>query len=167
MQERGLPRREEKRLIFTNRAADRSTEIVEVHVRRQKLVAVDVAALERVAGAECGVAVERVAIAMELVRARLQHDVDHCAAGAAPLGRQAVVHHGEFRDRIRRRIHHHAFAPPWLPFTLIPDPTMCVGSGKPPNWLLNPNTEPDGPTDCVTPGSNCTRVWMSRPTMGT
>jgi len=44
---------------------------------------------------------------------------------------------------------------------------MCVGSGNPPNWLLNPNTDPDGPTDCVTPGSNCTRVWMSRPTIGT
>ena len=62
---------------------------------------------------------------------------------------------------------YHAFAPPWLPFTLMPDPTMCVGSGKPPNWLLNPNTEPDGPVDCVTPGSNCAKVWISRPRIGT
>src|SRR5713226_3354677 len=60
-----------------------------------------------------------------------------------------------------------AFAPPWLPLTLMPEPTMCVGSGNPPNWLSNPNTEPDGPVDWVTPGSNCASVWISRPTIGT
>jgi hypothetical protein len=38
------------------------------------------------------------------------------------------------------------------------DPTMWRGSGKPPNWLLVPNTEADGPLDCTTPGKSCTSV---------
>src|SRR5579863_6391532 len=96
MQERGLPGREKEGLVLADRPADGSAEIVEIHSRRQKLAASRVAALERVAGAEIRVAVESVRVAMELVGARLQHDVDHGAAGPAPFRRQTVVQHGKF-----------------------------------------------------------------------
>src|SRR5262249_2004861 len=77
-------------------AADSGAELV--HAERR----LDVAG-EKVPRIEGAVAQELEYGSMELVRARLQVDVHHCAAGAPEFGAHRIRLNPKFGDRVRRR----------------------------------------------------------------
>ena len=150
-------------------SAERTAKVVEIDMRLEKWAPTGISPRKRISRAERGVTIEFVDIAVDPVGSGLQYRIENRAAGPAPLGRQPVVDDIEFLDGILRGDHHGIFGSQRRVQTAVQIPRVspslaAVGAyrgtdqveraGNPPNWLLNPKTDPEGPNDWVIPGTS-------------
>src|SRR6266849_6858808 len=81
-----------------------------------------------------------------------------CTASGVGL----ITTFSEKLDRLRLPSRYQPLAPPCPPLTETLEPRALDGSGKVPNWLLNPKLLPGGPATLLTPGIRKTNCWRSR-----